>query len=152
MLWNVVKFRRMLWKKQNVVKCCENRFHNISQHFTTFWTRAENLTITCPWRLQKRQLQPSNNRTYGLFRKSLYTVFSERPLNVVKSRTGKNHPILMIWASPEREFHNIFGFSQHFTTFRWFSQHCRRRGKVRQKVEIEPFRLRRGSSPESDSI
>ena len=51
----------------------------------------------------------------------------------------------MIWASPEREFHNILGFSQHFTTFYTFPQHSSRWGVARWKVVMKPFRLRHGS-------
>ena len=102
---------------RNVVKCCENRFHNIPKNFTTFHNILENLTGAGLQGLEKHKLRPSNDKTYGLLWKSLYRFSSERPLNVVKSRTGKNHSFL---GGPRGDFTTFSGFhniSQHSDNF-----------------------------------
>ena len=101
---------------RNVVKCCENRFHNISQHFITFHNILKNLMAFFHRRLRKRQLRPSNDRTYELSRKVRCMFFPEAPLNVVKSRTGQNRPILGL----RRSLKPGGGISQHFRVFTTF--------------------------------
>jgi hypothetical protein len=102
---------------RNVVKCCENRFHNFSQHFTTFHNIARNLTAFLLGRLQNHQHPCSNWRTYGLSRKSLYRFSNEVPRNVVKSRLDKNSAfwgILIGDFTTFSRFHNISQYSDYF--------------------------------------